>query len=93
MPVKTFDWGGRFQAIFIASNGAKLLHEFGASPIPCSWDCRNGPSGFRFLDYSVPKDLPLHGITELEFRVLEVGRGFRDQYGEASIFIRRDAIY
>lgn len=86
MSVKTYDWGARYRVVFSVEGKILKTEIVGLNPSP--WWRQNG-SGFFFLRYEVPRDLPLGKPITCEITVQEAGRGFHSQYGSASFFVSK----
>lgn len=86
MPVKTYDWGGRYLAIFKSHLGPSIERRLDDSPNPW-WG--HSSNGFELLKYSVPADLPLRGTIECELQVLDAGHGVPSEYGALTLYVGR----
>jgi hypothetical protein len=86
MPVRTYDWGGRFHAVLKSHSGPYIERALAGPPKPW-WG--HSDNGFELMNYSVPADLPLRGVVECELQVIDAGLGVPPGYGALTFYVSR----
>jgi hypothetical protein len=89
-PVDTYDTGLRLRWTCRGQGPELMTREIGGDPLPWWRSFRTpGQSGFIFLVYEVPRDLPRAEHLVCTVTVVTPSQQFLDRYGEATLYVSK----